>query len=236
MSESSSNPSRPGVIFDVDGVLVDSRAAHFRAWRDVAAEAGIDIDDAAFDRAFGRTSRDIIIAWWTEAGRSDELDDETIAAIDEEKERRYRDLLEDGVTPVPGAPRLVADLARAGFLLGVGSSGPPANVDLVLDRLGIADHLPVRVTGVDVTRGKPDPEVFMLASRRLGLDRSRGAVIEDAPAGIAAARAAGLFAIGLVTPVHPRASLEHAGADRILDGLADAGPDEIIAWLDARAR
>jgi beta-phosphoglucomutase len=189
-------PDRKAVIFDVDGVLVDSFESHFQSWHALAQECGFSFTRKQFAGTFGMTSRAIIRRLW---GESAGLSDERIGEMDDRKEALFREIVEEDFPAMDGAESLIRQLRDAGFRLAVGSSGPPENVNLVLERLGVRDMIAVAITGRDVSRGKPDPQVFQLASERLGVLADRCVVIEDAPAGIAAAHAAGLRAIGLVS-------------------------------------
>jgi beta-phosphoglucomutase len=220
---------RRAVIFDVDGVLVDSYDAHFRSWRDVLREHGLDMSEDDFAQTFGRTSREIIRRFW-----GDEVDDSTVRTIDDRKEALYRDLVRTAFPAMDGAVALIDALRAAGFALAVGSSAPPENVVLTLDGLGRRDAFEAVVTGRDVTRGKPDPQVFLVAAERLGLTPRRCAVIEDAPAGIRAATAAGMANVALLGTA-PRATLLEAGAHLAVESLRDLSP-EIVARLIDDAR
>lgn len=215
------------VIFDMDGVLVDSGAAHLESWRRLAAESGrAQITDEQFAATFGRRSSEIIEALFgvTEPGRA--------GAMDERKEAIYRDLIRGRVPAMPGAVELVTRLADEGVLLAVGSSGPPENIELVCDELGIASRLSAVVTGMDVNSGKPDPDVFLVAAHRLGLPPDRCVVVEDAPSGIEAARRAGMRCIGL-TSAHSAEALR--AADVVVGRLADISPERIRALVDGPA-
>lgn len=180
-----------GVIFDMDGVLVDSFSAHRESWRLLARELGRDFTDEQFHQTFGQRSADIIRALFGPR------DDAETARLDARKESLYRDLIRGRVPVMPGATELIDRLHAGGFRLAVGSSGPPENVALVVDGMGLRSQFAAVVTGADVQRGKPDPQVFTLAAQRLRLPPQRCAVIEDAPVGIEAARRAGCYAVGL---------------------------------------
>jgi len=206
------------VIFDMDGVLVDSYQAHFRSWQMVAAEEGRVVTEAEFAAHFGRTSREIIAGWWG----SQQADDARVAELDARKEAAFREILRREFPAMPGAVELLEQLHQAGFAIALGSSGPPENVDLVLERLGKRELFGAVVTGSDVTRGKPDPQVFLLAASRLGVPPPCCAVVEDAPPGIAAAKAAGMAAVGLVSTGRTREVL--AQADLVIDSLSDLSP------------
>lgn len=217
--------SSGGVIFDVDGVLVDSYAAHLKSWCLLAEEMGRSITEAQFAATFGRTSRDIIRELFGVLQPTD------IRRLDGRKETLYRELIRGRVPEMPGATAAVEALAGAGFRLAVGSSGPPENVALVCDELGLERHFTARVTGADVRRGKPDPEVFVLAAQKLDLPPSRCIVVEDAPAGIEAARRAGMGVVALVGP-HPATAL--ATADHVVERLDDVSPVLVSRLLAAR--
>lgn len=205
-----------GVIFDVDGVLVDSYQAHLRSWVMMAREHGLDITEGEFASTFGQTSREVIARFW-----GDEVDAATRETLDARKEALYREELRACFPAMDGAVELIDALAAAGFRLAVGSSAPPENVALSLDLLGRAEAFRARVSGRDVTRGKPDPQVFLLAADRLGVPPAHCVVIEDAPVGVTAAHAAGMRVVALLGTV-ARAALSHA--DVVVASLRELDP------------
>lgn len=209
-----------GIIFDMDGVLVDSGDAHFESWRLLAVELGSPpITRKQFDRSFGRRSREIIAEWFgvNDASRA--------AVLDDRKEVIYRGILERGVPEMPGASQLVATLHVAGFRIAVGSSGPSKNIAMVCDALELRSFLSAIVTGEDVQRGKPDPQVFLIAAERMGTAPGRTVVIEDAPPGVEAARRAGMRCIAL-TSSHAAPAL--AAACHVVDSLGAICPDLVV--------
>ncbi len=123
---------------------------------------------------------------------------------------------------MPGVHALLAALDEAGFRLAIGSSGPPENVNDVLQQLGNRERFDAVITGSDVTEGKPNPQVFLLAAERLGLEPAQCAVVEDAPLGIEAVRAAGMASVGLVST--GRTAEKLARADRVVRQLAELSP------------
>ena len=212
------------VIFDIDGVLIDSYDAHFKSWQMAGRQHNIDITVERFEQSFGRTSRDIIRQWWP-----DGITDEQITQIDDEKEAAFREVIEVDFPVMEGAIELIESLHATGFALAVGSSGPPENVDLVMRKLDRESMFGARVTGSDVTRGKPDPQVFQIAASKLKVAVNRCAVIEDAPAGIAAANAAEMTSIALTgTATEP----ELGNAELIVDSLYKLSPELIDQLLD----
>jgi beta-phosphoglucomutase len=215
------------VIFDVDGVLVDSYEAHFRAWQKFAEALGLSITEDQFAWSFGLRNPEIIRALWPDA-----LSEDEIPKWSDWKEERYREILAADFPAVDGAADLVDALAAAGFALAIGSSGPPENVEVAVDGLDRADLFAATVHGKEVERGKPDPEVYLTAAERLGIAPGRCAVVEDAPAGIEAARRAGMAAVGL-TGTAPRDRLAEAGAHVVVESLRELSPDRLADLIDA---
>ncbi len=195
-----------GVIFDMDGVLVLSEEAHWLAWRDAAAQRGITLAYETFLSCFGRVNADCVRIMIGE-----DISPEESVRIAEAKEAAMRAIIRDRVPLAPATDSVLRALRNDGALLAVGSSAPPENVDLVLDAGRIRPHFSAVVDGSQVRRGKPAPDVFLLAAERLGLAPAACAVVEDAPAGIRAAVSAGMTAIGLAT-THTPAQLLEAGA------------------------
>ena len=207
----------------MDGVLVDSYRPHFESWRQTAREYSLDMTEAQFGLHFGQTSREIIHQLW-----GDRFSDDQIREFDRRKEAIYRELIQQNVPAVPGLHATLKSLADDGAKIAVGSSGPIENVNLVLDRLGIRTYFHALVCARDVTVGKPNPQVFLKAAEKLQLPSACCVVIEDAPPGIQAARAAGMKCIGLMTS-HPRERI--AAADLITTDLTGIDAQKIRSLL-----
>ncbi len=210
-----------GVIFDMDGVLVDSAPAHLESWQRLAARHGLEVTPERFRETFGRPSRDIIRLLWG-PGTSDRQ----IAKLDAEKEQIYRGVISAHVPLMPGCRATLRTLHESGFKLAVATSGPPENIEVVLSEGLIANYFTARVDGFEVFRGKPAPDCFRLAAERLELPPERCVVVEDAPVGIAAGRAAGMPVIGLVG-THPAETLRTAGATAVVTELSQITPDYV---------
>jgi beta-phosphoglucomutase len=217
-------------IFDMDGVLVDSYEAHYQSWREVAAEEGITITEADFAKSFGRTSREIIRGTWPVP----DLDEARIQAIDHRKEEAFRRLIDRQFPVMHGAPNLIEALRAAGFRVAVGSSAPPENVALALDRLGGADRFDGIVNGMDVERGKPDPQVFLLAAERAGARASDCVVIEDARPGVEAAHRAGMAAVALLSTGRSESDFDGAQPDLIVHALDELTPARLADLIQHR--
>ena len=147
-----------------------------------------------------------------------------VDAIAEEKEMTFRRLAGDKIKPLPGALELLKLLKDNGFSMAIASSTPAENIELVTGTLGIADCFQALVTGHDVTEGKPSPRVFLLAAQRLGVEPANCLVIEDAVAGVTAARRAGMACLA-VTNTHSRQKLSEANL--IVDSLEKVTIDDI---------
>ena len=175
------------VLWDVDGVLIDSGEQHRRAWEQLAREEDLPYSDAAFWATFGMRNSDIFPRMFGVSGPP-----ERIVALGDRKEAIYRDLLKQEAVALPGAKELMAALHAAGYRQALGSSAPPANLEVIIQLLGIAPYLDAVVSGEQVARGKPAPDIFLAGAERLGITPAHCLVIEDAPAGVAAAHAGGM--------------------------------------------
>jgi len=218
---------RRAVIFDVDGVLVDSYQAHFEAWRALGRQLGRDLTEQRFAASFGRRNPELMADLWGGAVPADQVDHWS-----DWKERTYREILLKGFPAMDGAVELIDALKDAGFAVAIGSSGPPENVACAAEGLGRAAAFDATVNGFEVARGKPDPEVFLKAASKLGIAPARCAVVEDALAGIEAADRAGMTPIGL-TGTTTRQRLAQRAA-LVVDSLRDLTPERIAALIDAR--
>jgi beta-phosphoglucomutase family hydrolase len=213
---------KTGVIFDMDGVLALTEQAHWQSWCAAAKVRGVHIEYETFVSCFGRVNADCIAIMF-----GPDVTPEESARIAEEKERAFRDILRQNVPLAPGTAQLLGGLRERGIGLAVGSSGPRENVELVLNSGEIRRYFDAVVHGGEVARGKPAPDVFLLAAERLGVPAKACAVIEDAPAGIQAAVAAEMTPIAVAT-THDSAELKKAGAIAIFPDLLSI-PLEFLA-------
>ena len=215
---------RMGVIFDLDGVLVDTGWAHRQAWYDLAEKEGFRMSDELFTSTFGMQNYQILPML---IGR--DLACEEIDRLSDWKEQQYRDLMAEKLALPPGADRLLGELKDAGFLLAIGSSAPRANLDLVLERVQIRDYFDAFVTGEEVAKSKPSPETFLKAAEKLGLPPECCVVVEDAVQGVEAAKAAGMPVVA-VTTTRDRADLQ--AADMIVDSLSELKAKDFTRLLE----
>ena len=202
------------VLWDLDGTLVDSEVLHWLAWRDILAGEKLTITYDQFLASFGRKN-DPIMREWLGAGYSPERS----ARLADAKEADYRRLVaEQGLTALPGARDWLTALHAAGWRQAIVTSAPKANADVMIAALGLGSLFEAIVTAEDVSHGKPDPEPFLSGAARVGVSRNRSIVVEDAAAGIEAARRAGMKCVG----VNPRFALP---ADVVVKSLTDLPPD-----------
>ena len=213
------------VLWDLDGTLVDSGDYHWRAWRETMRAEGVEISFAQFLDSFGQRN-DRILAGWLGA----DVDADRVRRIGDAKESMYREIAKaEGLVALPGAREWVMRLHDAGWRQAIGSSAPRANVDVMLAVLGLDAYITVVVSAEDVTRGKPEPDVFLAAARRVDASPDRCVVVEDAAAGIEAARRAGMRSIGvnahtvLASDVYVRSLLDLD--DDVFDRLITSGAD-----------
>jgi HAD superfamily hydrolase (TIGR01509 family) len=203
------------VLWDMDGTLVDSEEYHWRSWRDTMAAEGLPITREQFLESFGQRN-DAILPRWLGPSASPA----SIQRIGDAKELLYRQLVrEGGLQPLPGAAEWVRRLHQEGWRQAIASSAPRANVEVVLEVIGLAACFQAIVAAEDVTAGKPDPQVFLNAAARLGIAPSFCIVVEDAAAGIEAARRAGMLSIGVKRHGPPLA------AGLAVKSLADLTPE-----------
>lgn len=211
------------VIWDMDGVIADTAPFHFLAWQQVAQDSGKTFTEADFRQSFGKRNTEII----AEKFGSD-ISAQEVARLSWRKEEIFRRLIGQGIRPFPGVLGLLHSLKAATWKMAVVSSTPIENIELLTNALGIADLFDIVVASRDVSRGKPDPEGFLLAAERLGVEPSSCAVIEDAVAGVMAAKNADMKCIA-VTNTHPAEKL--AEADIVVNSLERVAVDTLESLL-----
>ena len=209
------------VLWDLDGTLVDSAEFHWLSWRDTMAAEGVTITYQQFIETFGQKN-DRILPGWLGPG----ADADRIRRIGDAKEAEYRRLAGvHGLIALPGAAAWVRRLHSQGWRQAIASSAPRENVGVMLRALSLDDMFDVVVSAEDVTRGKPDPQVFLAAADRVGVPAEQCVVVEDAAAGVEAARRAGIKCIG----VNRNTKLDADLAVSSLEELPDDAFDRLIA-------
>jgi HAD superfamily hydrolase (TIGR01509 family) len=210
------------VLWDMDGTLINSEELHWIAWRETMANEGIVITREQFLSTFGQRNDSIIPVWLGAAA-----DPERIERIGRAKEERYRRLIsQQGIAFEPGVANWLHRLNREGWQQAIASAAPRANVDAVLEVLSANHTFQGMVSAEDVHRGKPDPEVYLLAAARVCVPAERCIVVEDAVAGIEGARRAGMRSIGVS---HNGKDLR---ADVVVESLELLQPDAFDSLLN----
>ena len=181
-------------IFDMDGTLVDNMAFHARAWQQMLAERGVQMDgDEFMVKTAGKTNREIlpmIIGGLT---------DEKLHELGERKEQLYREFFAADRRTVDGAVEFLERSRSLGVKMAVATAAPIANVEFILDGLDIRKYFDAVTTAADITNGKPDPEIFLTSAKKLGVKPENCIVFEDAVNGLEAAKRAKMVAIGITT-------------------------------------
>ena len=213
-----------GVIFDMDGVLVDSHAVHRKAWRKFFQTLGRNVPEAELDFILDGRKRCEILRHFL--GDCPELE---LNELGRRKDAIFQQMRLD-ITPIPGAVQLVSELHRRGMILGLATSASLSRARNTLFELGLLHCFAVMVTGEDVRLGKPDPSVYRLACDRIGIGRQHLLAVEDAISGIRAATFAGLRCVGLALH-ETRENLISAGAIHVINDLRSTSVDDLEGFL-----
>jgi HAD superfamily hydrolase (TIGR01509 family) len=203
--------SKKTILWDMDGVIADSNSFHFAAWQEAFTKRGIEFTKEDFSKLFG-TRNDFIIR--SVMGR--EFPERDVKIIVREKEEIFRRKATGNIKPFPGAVRLLNAIKRGNFKLGLVSSAPKENIDLVLSELKLEGIFDCIVFGQEVSESKPSPQIYLLAAKKLAVTPSDCVAIEDSPSGVKAAKTAGMKCLAIAN-THPREELEEA--DRVVDSL-----------------
>lgn len=211
------------VIWDMDGVLVDTRELHYLAWSQVLAELGISLTWETFREVFGMSNAGIL-----KRLLASDTDPATLLQIAERKEALFRESARGRVRPLPGVRFWLEQLTRQGVAQAIASSGPMENIQMLVNELGIAAHFAAIVSGADLP-SKPNPAVFLAAAEALRMAADRCVVIEDSPAGVEGAKRAGMRCIAVLTT-----STESAlrAADVIVADLESLDPRALAKMFD----
>jgi len=213
----------------MDGTLVDTGDLHYQAWVRLTRDLRLPFTRADFEATFGWRNPEIIRKLF---GRH--YTEAEVAEIGARKEEFYRaSARECGVVLLPGARTLLEGLAAEGFQQAIGSSAPRENVDLILQLTQTEQLFQGIVSMEDTQRGKPDPQVFLIAAKKVEIEPARCVVIEDAVVGVQAAKAGGMKCIAVTfAGHHPVARLQGAGADLVASSLAEVSVAKVLNLLN----
>lgn len=212
---------KKAVIFDMDGVLVDNSSIHLESFIIFCKKHKIEMNEEILKPYFGMGNDEIIPAIF---GR--EMDKEEIDRLADEKEEVYRDIFIARIKPHKGLVAMLDALKERGVKIAVGSSGISKNVNFVLEKCGISSYFDAIANGDMIKNAKPDPEVFLLASKLMGIEPKDCVVFEDSFAGVKAARSAGMKVIALTTTYSKD---EHKDYDYIIDDFTQIDVDSVLS-------
>jgi len=186
------------VLWDMDGTLIDSMPQHWLAWQDILRQINRTVEHSVWNQTVGMRNSEIIPLLFPDMSPAES------AYVDQAKEARYRERIElDGIELLPGVAEWIQRFKAAGWKQAIASSAPPENVATIAHVLHLNGTFEAMISGTDVQRGKPDPDIFLAAAQRLNVLPQHCLVIEDASTGIEAAHRAGMKAIGVLN-THPR--------------------------------
>jgi len=203
------------VIFDLDGVILDSEPLHFEADRRTMSVYGGGLPDEVLISYVGVSGRDMWADLITRYGIPDTLE----GVLAHQKAHKLALMAEMELAAIHGIPELLRHIREAGMALALASSSPMYYIEAVLAKLGIAGFFRAVASGEEVPRSKPSPDVFLLAAERLAVDRRDCLVIEDSAHGVRAAKTAGMLCVGYVNPTSGEQDL--SGADLVVSSFAD---------------
>jgi HAD superfamily hydrolase (TIGR01509 family) len=209
------------VVFDLDGVIVDSEHVWDEVRQELAAERGGRWHDRASRDMMGMSSRE-----WSRYMHDVIGLEEPPEEINAEVVRRLKAVYRENLPLIPGAVEAVERLA-ARWPLGLASSSNREVIDLVLEASGLAGHFSATVSSEEVAQGKPAPDVYLETARRMGVEPDRCAAVEDSENGIRSAKAAGMRTIAIPNPRYPPDEAALGEADVVLDSVAELNPDVV---------
>jgi beta-phosphoglucomutase len=215
------------VLWDLDGVLVDSRWFHYQTWKEILPQFGVELSLEKFDHTFGLNNMSFLREIF-----GDSVDHEFIQKVSTIKEARFRNCIKGRLKPLPGAVKWLDYFKSHSWQQFIASSAPMENITVQVREAGLFHFLDGFVSGSNIP-GKPAPDVFLLAAAQAGVAPSACLVIEDAPAGITGAHRAGMPCIAVQT-THPKSRLLEA--DLVVSGLEQLEEKQIWELITVSSR
>lgn len=200
------------IIFDMDGVLFNSEPIHYKVWKKIFAQEGLEIDFEHYKGCIGSTVKRLFELMLEGYGR-DFFGNEELPQRYHEEKSRY--LQENGIPIISGVPEVLAALKAKGYRLAIASSSPQAYIELCTEKSGIAKYFDVRFSAERVARPKPAPDVFLAAAQQIGVSPEDCLVVEDSENGSRAAKAAGMYCMGFFN--QDSGDQDLSAADQIFD-------------------
>ena len=217
-----------GFIFDMDGVVIDSNPYHKIAWESFLDGQGYAYDDQTFEKMLsgrtGPTSLKLLFG--------DDLSEELLEQYLEEVDGKYQSILRnmEKVTPIAGVHDFISRVKNGRHRLALATSAPPLNIEMGLEKLDMKETFEIIIGKVDVSEGKPHPEVYQKAVDKLGLPKENCIVFEDSLAGIQSALAAGLPVVGIAS-AHSKEELLEEGVSMVVDDFRDLQLETVLELI-----
>jgi HAD superfamily hydrolase (TIGR01509 family) len=213
------------VIFDMDGVVIDSNPYHKLAWGNFLGKNGLPFNDQIFDNIISGKTGDSTLR----ALMGKELSEEAVTSYLDQIDGDFQEILRrrEHLEPVSGLRQFITAIRSDGALTALATSAPPGNVKLILEKLSLEELFDVVIDRTQVKRGKPDPEIYLKVLEALGVHREHCVVIEDSKAGIQAAIGAGLRVVGITTTLTGR-ELRAEGAAMVIDHFNNLMLEELV--------
>jgi len=207
------NTTAQALIFDMDGTMVDNMMAHHRAWQRKLRSLGLEMSLEEVREKIHGVNEEILLRLF-----GDRFDDAERRYHAQDKEAEYRRVFESELQLLDGLPKLLEDSRKASIPMGIGTAAPKENVDFVLDKLELREWFGTVKHAGDVTKGKPDPEIYQLVADGLGLPVQECVIFEDSPTGAEAAHNAGSPVVVITTTHEPE---EFAHLPNVLQFIGD---------------
>lgn len=211
------------VIFDMDGVIIDSNPFHKISLRQFCEKYGYHLSDQELiNKIYGRTNKDWI------ANLFGALSKEELSRYGEEKEALFREIYKNDISALRGLPEFLGSLKEKNIPIAIGTSAPRSNVDFVLASTGLEKYFSVILDESNVEQGKPNPEIYLKVAAKLGYEPSRCIVFEDSLSGVESAQRAGAKVVGVAT-THSFDELNHT--DFVIQDFMDLDPDFLFSTV-----
>ncbi|HUI42354.1 MAG TPA: HAD family phosphatase [Terriglobia bacterium] len=222
-------PSPPdAVIFDMDGVLIDSNPYHLAKWAEFLGERGVPFDPEKLpDQILGQRNDAALRLFF-----GPNLTSEQRHALSEDIEARFRASFEPHARPLPGLLTLIRECHAAGIPMAVASSAMKKNVDFVVEALGLAPYFEVLLNGDEVSRPKPDPEIYLRAAEHLKVSPSRAVAFEDSPVGIEAVVRAGIQCVAIASTFPFESLRDETGANCVVRSFEEMNLEGLRRLFD----
>jgi len=210
------------VIFDLDGTLLDNNQIHFNAWKKYLKDNGMEISDEDFKKNIsGRTNQDAVAHIYKK-----DMSEEEASKYYLEKEEIYRKMYEKDIAPIAGLRDFLEDLNNHNITMAIATSGIQLNIDFMFEYVPIKKYFKKIINAADITKGKPDPEIFTKTAEKLHIPAENCIVFEDSMAGVKAGKAAGMKVVALTTSHTPEELNE---ADMVIKDYTEINFDRLMS-------